>query len=250
MRLFVLAGALLLSTTLWAQSKKQVIAENGTLKAEIAKLQSENAELKKPKEVKIETEHQRASYALGVLMASNIVSQGGDSLDAEVISQAFKDYYAKKELKIAEQECMPVAQEYMQMASMRKMEGVKSANTKFLEENKTKEGVKVTASGLQYKVIKSGTGKSPVATDNVTVHYTGKLIDGTIFDSSVERGQPATFGLNQVIRGWTEGVQLMKEGDKFIFYVPQELGYGERGAGGQIPPYATLIFEVELIKVN
>ena len=250
MRLFVIAGALLLSTSLWAQSKKEVIAENANLKAEIAKLQSENTELKKPKEVKIETEHQRARYALGVLMASNIVSQGGDSLDAEVISQAFKDYYAKKELKIAEQECMPVAQQYMQMASMRKMEEMKSANTKFLDENKTKEGVKVTASGLQYKVIKSGTGKSPSATDNVTVHYTGKTIDGTIFDSSVERGQPATFGLSQVIRGWTEGLQLMKEGDKVIFFVPQELGYGERGAGGQIPPYATLIFEVELIKVN
>jgi FKBP-type peptidyl-prolyl cis-trans isomerase FklB len=99
-------------------------------------------------------------------------------------------------------------------------------------------------------VTSSATGKSPLATDNVTVHYIGKTINGVEFDSSVKRGQPATFRLNEVIRGWTEGLQLMKEGDKFIFYIPQELGYGERGAGGQIPPFATLIFEVELIKVN
>ncbi|MCU0367796.1 MAG: FKBP-type peptidyl-prolyl cis-trans isomerase [Cyclobacteriaceae bacterium] len=250
MKLIVIAFSLLISSTLFAQSKKELLAENAQLKSESARLKSEIEELKKPKEVAIETSHQRASYALGVLMASNIVSQGGDSLDAEVISQAFLDFYAKKNLKINEQECMPIAQQYMQAASEQKAEAVKKVNVQFLEDNKTKEGVKVTASGLQYKVVSTGKGKAPVATDNVTVHYTGKLVDGSIFDSSIERGQPATFGLNQVIRGWTEGLQLMHEGDKFIFYVPQELGYGERGAGGQIPPYATLIFEVELIKVN
>ena len=145
---------------------------------------------------------------------------------------------------------MPIVQQYMQAATEKKSEHMKKENLAFLERNKTTEGVKVTASGLQYKVVSSGTGKSPSATDNVTVHYTGKTIDGNVFDSSVQRGQPASFGLGQVIRGWTEGLQLMHEGDKFIFYIPQELGYGERGAGGQIPPFATLIFEVELIKVN
>jgi FKBP-type peptidyl-prolyl cis-trans isomerase FklB len=192
MKYVVFACACIINAGVMAQSKKEVLAENQKLKTEIARLTSEVEELKKPKTVKIESEHQRASYALGVLMASNIVSQGGDSLDAEVISEAFKDYYGKKELKIAEQECMPVAQQYMQMASSRKMEVVKSANEKFLEQNKTNEGVKVTASGLQYKVISSsGKGKSPAATDNVTVHYTGKLIDGILFDSSVERGLPS-----------------------------------------------------------
>jgi len=138
----------------------------------------------------------------------------------------------------------------MQQAVEKKNSKLKASSQVFLNENKTKEGVKTTASGLQYKVVKSGTGKVPKATDNVTVHYTGKLTDGTVFDSSVERGQPVTFGVSEVIPGWTEALQLMHEGDKWMLYIPQELGYGERGAGAQIPPYATLVFEVELIKVN
>lgn len=250
MKLFALGFIMLISSTLLAQSKKELMAEAVQLKAEILKLNTEITALKKPKEVVIENEHQRASYGLGVIMASNLKNQGGDSLDVEVLSQGIKDFYENKTLKISQQECMPIVQAYMQTASEKKSDMAKKENQLFLERNKAAEGVKVTASGLQYKVISSGTGKAPVATDNVTVHYTGKLLDGTVFDSSVKRGQPATFGLGQVIRGWTEGLQLMHEGDKFIFYIPQELGYGERGAGGQIPPFATLIFELELIKVN
>jgi len=250
MKLFALGFIMLLSSTLLAQSKKELMAETARLKAEIVKLNAEITGLKKPKDIAITNEHQRASYGLGVIMASNLKNQGGDSLDVEVLSQAIKDYYENKTLKISQQECMPIVQQYMQAASEQKSQMMIKENQLFLEQNKTSEGVKVTASGLQYKVISTGSGKAPTATDQVTVHYIGKLIDGTEFDSSVKRGQPATFGLNQVIRGWTEGLQLMKEGDKFIFYIPQELGYGERGAGGQIPPYATLIFEVELIKVN
>ena len=121
---------------------------------------------------------------------------------------------------------------------------------RFLAENKTKEGVKTTASGLQYKVITAGNGKAPIVTDKVTVHYTGKLTDGTIFDSSVARGTPYTTGLTQVIGGWTEALQLMHEGDKWIIFIPENLGYGSRGSGAQIPPYSVLIFELELIKVN
>lgn len=125
-----------------------------------------------------------------------------------------------------------------------------STSSSFLEENKSKPGVEVTGSGLQYKVLLEGTGKRPMATDFVTVHYEGTLTDGTKFDSSYDRGQPIEFGLNQVIRGWTEGVQLMQEGAKYKFFIPSELAYGARGAGGVIGPNEDLIFTVELIRVN
>ena len=125
----------------------------------------------------------------------------------------------------------------------------KSEGEKFLAENAKKPGVVVTASGLQYEVLNEGTGRSPKATDVVRCHYHGTLIDGTVFDSSYQRNQPADFGLNQVIAGWTEGVQLMKEGAKYRFYLPYNLAYGEHGAGASIPPYAALIFDVELLKV-
>lgn len=124
------------------------------------------------------------------------------------------------------------------------------ADCPFLTENASAEGVSTTASGLQYKVIAQGEGQQPAATDQVLVHYEGKLVDGTVFDSSYDRGQPIGFGLNQVIPGWTEGLQLMNEGSKYELYIPSDLGYGARGAGGVIPPNATLIFTVELLKVG
>lgn len=243
MRVLILCFFVLISYTVQAQSKKELAAEVTKLKAEIS-------ELKKPKEANLSDEDKKASYGLGVLIASNLKNQGGDSVDLESLYFGIQDVFKKNKLIIEEQECSMIVQGYMQQAMEKKVANMKAEGQAFLDANKLKDGVKVTASGLQYQVITSGSGKTPAAADNVTVHYTGKLVDGTVFDSSVERNEPATFGVGQVIPGWTEALQLMHEGDKWLLVIPYELGYGERGAGGQIPPYSALIFEVELIKVN
>ncbi len=241
---------LFIGMTSIAQSKKELQAQVGTLQAEVNALKAELEQLKKPKETDISNEHKKASYGLGVLMASSVRKQGGDSLVLDALTAGMRDVFQGNTLKVPEQECSMFVQNYMQANMEKKTAAMKEEGVKFLNENKTKEGVKTTASGLQYKVITSGKGKGAKAESSVTVHYTGKLVDGTVFDSSVERGSPATFGVSQVIAGWTEAMQLMHEGDKWILYIPYDLAYGERGAGGQIPPYSTLIFEVELIKVD
>jgi FKBP-type peptidyl-prolyl cis-trans isomerase len=249
MRLFIITMAILACGNTFAQSKKQLQAEATQLKSEIVRLKAEIEELKKPKEVALDNEHKKASYALGTLMGTNFKQQGADSLDVDALHAALKDVFSNQTTKMDQQEAMMTFQTYMQKAVDAKSAKARESNVKFLEENKAKPGIQTTASGLQYQVVKSGTGKKPAATSQVTVHYTGKLLDGTVFDTSTD-GEPATFGVTQVIPGWTEALQLMKEGDKWILYVPDELAYGERGAGGQIPPYSILVFEVELIKVN
>lgn len=235
---FLFAGSMAM-----AQSKKELIAEVNRLKAEIE-------ELKKPKVISIDDKHKKASYGLGMLLASNIKTQGADSLEAEAIAAGINDTFQGKETKLTQEEAGMIVQTYMMGVMERKTTALKEAGQKFLDDNKKKAGVTVTSSGLQYEVVKAGSGKTPGANDQVTVHYTGKLVDGTVFDSSVERNEPATFGVSDVIPGWTEALQLMKEGDKWIVYLPYDLAYGERGAGQDIPPYSTLIFEVELLKVN
>lgn len=236
--------------TLLAQSKKELQAEVNRLLDENNKLSSEITELKNPKPTELVNEHQKASYGLGILMASNLKNQGSDSIDVNTLTEAMRDVLNNKTQQMEEQEALSIVQPYMAKAMERKTELMKAEGLAFLENNKTKDGVKVTDSGLQYKVLRAGSGKTATAESNVTVHYTGKLIDGSVFDSSVERGEPATFGVSQVIDGWTEALLLMKEGDTWELVIPSELAYGERGAGGRIPPHATLVFEVELIKVN
>lgn len=200
--------------------------------------------------MELTTELQKISYSLGVLMASSIRSQGADALDIDAVAAAFRDVFENNDLKISPQDANSTVQAYMQAAADRKHAGAKEEGEKFLADNKLKQGVTTTASGLQYRALKLGNGKTPTATSKVTVHYTGKLINGKVFDSSVQRGQPTTFGVSQVIPGWTEALQLMREGDKWLLYIPYNLAYGAGGAGGDIPPFATLIFEVELITVK
>ncbi len=198
----------------------------------------------------------KVSYALGMGIGSQLKDMGAENLNIDDFAQAIKDVLAGKKL-LTDVEAQDVVQDFFReqeekqrAAAAERFKENKEKGARFLAENAKKDGVKTTASGLQYIVLQEGTGKSPKATDTVLCHYEGTLIDGTMFDSSIKRGEPATFGLNQVISGWTEGLQLMQEGAKFRFFIPYELGYGERGAGGSIPPFSTLIFDVELIEVK
>jgi len=199
----------------------------------------------------------RISYALGLSMGNNFRSSGIKTLNvqdfADGVAAVFEGVQPKMTYDEAKLEIKNFfeAMEAEQQAAAAKMGEVNEvAGKKFLEENGKRVEVNVTPSGLQYEVLQEGTGKQPVASDSVTVHYTGKLIDGTVFDSSVERGVPATFGVTQVIPGWVEALQLMKEGAKWRLFIPSQLAYGPQGAGNIIGPNSTLIFDVELIKVN
>ncbi len=197
------------------------------------------------------TENEQISYALGAAVGRDFKGMGLD-LKVETFTQGVVDAM-KGELKFSDEELQAifnVLNQKMQEQQNNAMAGEKEKGAKFLAENKKQPGVIETPSGLQYKVVKMGDGPKPKATDKVKVHYHGTLIDGTVFDSSVQRGEPITFPLNGVIRGWTEGVQLMPVGSKFIFYIPSELAYGDRGAGQIIKGGATLIFEVELLEIN
>ena len=198
----------------------------------------------------------KLSYALGLGIGQQLLQMGASDISAEDFAQAINDVLAGKELKVSHREAQAVVQEYfakqeqkLQAERAERGKAHKEAGEKYLAENAGKEGVITLPSGLQYKVIKEGNGKKPTAKDTVMCHYEGFLIDGTVFDSSVQRGEPATFSLQQVIAGWTEGLQLMKEGAKYRFFIPYRLAYGEGGAGNAIPPFAALIFDVELIQV-
>ena len=199
----------------------------------------------------------KLSYALGLGIGQQLKQMGlKDRLVIEDFAASITDVLEGNDLKVNNQEAQQIVNTFFQQmeaeqnaAKAEAGKAAKEEGKKFLEENAKKEGVIVTKSGLQYEVLAEGSGKKPKATDKVRCHYEGRLLDGTVFDSSYKRNAPADFGLQQVIAGWTEGVQLMGEGAKFRFYIPYMLAYGEGGAGAMIPPFATLIFDVELIKV-
>jgi FKBP-type peptidyl-prolyl cis-trans isomerase FklB len=196
------------------------------------------------------TQMDSVSYSLGISVANNLKNSGFESIETDAMSSAFNDVFSGKEERITEEDANLLIQEYFLALSEKKSQEATAEGSSFLVENAKKEGVITTSSGLQYEIITNGTGATPTETDKVTVHYHGTLIDGTVFDSSVDRGQPATFPVNGVIPGWVEALQLMNVGSKYKLYIPSDLAYGERGAGGSIGPNATLIFEVELLSIN
>ncbi len=190
------------------------------------------------------------SYSLGILVGDNLSKQGFEKLDIASLADGLKAAITKSDMKLDQAAANQVVQQYMQKKDEAKFADAVANAAAFFAENGKKPGVKSLPSGLQYEVINAGSGASPGLTDKVTTHYHGTLLDGTVFDSSVDRGEPASFPVNGVIKGWTEALQLMKVGDKWRLYVPSDLAYGSRGAGAKIPPFTPLIFEVELISID
>jgi FKBP-type peptidyl-prolyl cis-trans isomerase len=191
------------------------------------------------------------SYCVGMSLGGSLLQQDLGELSAEVIANAINDTFERKELKFTPEEANNIIQKYLSLKGEQKYGSNKEEGEQFLIANSQKENIKVTSSGLQYEILNEGSGDKPGHTSQVTVHYHGTLVDGTVFDSSVKRGEPATFGVNQVIPGWTEALQLMPKGSKYRLYIPQELAYGANPhPGGPIEPFMVLIFDVELIEIN
>lgn len=247
-----------------AQKEETVKKEKKVKEKKVKKVKKKKGE---PEPFVLKTKIDSLSYALGIMMSNNIKKDFPEG-NSDAFIQGYKNMTDSATLTIPKEDAEKMLQEFFtkkqQEAQAKQQQGdgqqaaaqyekIKQEGMQFLEENKKKEGVKVTASGLQYLVIKEGTGKSPSATSNITVHYHGTTPEGVVFDSSVDRGEPISFNLNQVIAGWTEGLQLMKEGAKYKLFIPQELAYGAnapQGGQGPIKPFMPLIFEVELITVN
>lgn len=233
--ILVLAMVLVFTTTTFSQKKKPILTQ--------------------PQSIELKTKMDTLSYSLGMQFGKDLM-QNNVAINPEIFSKALTDILNKNNPLLSDDQVQAAIMNLNNELREKDMENQKKMSDanlnkakEFLQKNSQQAGVKVTSSGLQYKELVAGTGISPKAEDTVEVHYTGKLIDGKVFDSSVERGQTIKFPLNQVIKGWTEGLQLMKEGGKAMLFIPPDLGYGDRGAGGVIGPNEALIFEVELIKV-
>jgi FKBP-type peptidyl-prolyl cis-trans isomerase len=233
--------------------KIRTLLPNPALVAALSAFAMTTAAIRAEETKKPETLTERISYAYGLMIARQLTERGIE-IDMNLFGKAFQSVVDGAQPLLDEDEVSATFAENQKLLDQRNVTGPDKENLEagaaFLEANGKKEGVKTTASGLQYEVIKAGDGPRPKATDEVTVHYHGTLIDGTVFDSSVERGEPTSFPLNRVIAGWTEGVQLMPRGAKYRFFIPYDLAYGDRGAGPKIKPYSALIFEVELLEIE
>lgn len=202
-----------------------------------------------PKPV-LQSQVDSVSYAFGLSVAQDLKARGVTSLNYSLLTRAMSDAFKAAKTSLTPEQSQQTIYNFLSTINQKKFSGNIAEGKKFLEENKSKPGVIALPSGLQYLVLQAGTGAKPLATDEVTVHYKGTLLTGKQFDSSYDRGEPISFPLSQVIPGWTEGVQQMPVGSKFRFFIPYQLGYGEKGAGQDIPPFSVLIFEVELIKIG
>lgn len=222
----------------------------------VAPVQAQKKKKKKGKKAKTEMaldlneEHQKAGYSLGVSIATNLKAQGMDSINLDAFLKGMKDQLHGDSTLITAADAQTNVNDYVKSMQEKVKTRAQEAEKVFLDENGKRDGVITTPSGLQYEILTKGEGASPSASAQVTTHYHGTLLDGTVFDSSVQRGQPASFAVNRVIAGWTEALQLMSVGSKYKLYIPYALAYGDRGAGESIPAFSTLIFEVELLSID
>jgi len=246
----ILIVAFLAMGTSFGQSKKELAKEVAALKIKVSEAESRLDSIQKEVEINLEDEQQKFSYAFGVAVGNNL-KQGGfeEELSYHVIAKAIEEVITGTE-RIPLGECLSYVQNAFTLKQKEEAEKKAAEGTAFLLENGKRDGVITTESGLQYEVLVSGNGAIPKASDRVRVHYTGMLIDGTVFDSSVDRGKPQVLSANQVIQGWQEALQQMPIGSKWKLFIPYSLAYGERGAGGVIKPYAALIFELELLGIE
>lgn len=202
------------------------------------------------KTTKMSEELDAVSYCVGMSLGGSLLQQNLQGINTTVLAESINDAFAGKQMKYTPEEANEIIQKFLNAEGEKKFGANKAVSEAFLAENAKKDGITITESGLQYEVVEAGSGDKPSATSNVTVHYHGTLPDGTVFDSSVERGEPASFGVNQVIPGWTEALQLMPTGSKYRLYIPQDLAYGATPhPGGPIEPYMALVFDVELLEI-
>lgn len=233
----------------FSQKKKDLIQEVAKLKAQRTEMQNKLNAYEKAKHVNLQDSLQNFSYAFGVSIGNNLKTIGFDSISYNAFSVALKDAMKGKE-KIDLGDAQRIIQSTVQEVQEKDAKIKSEEGDKFLTENGKRPEVVTTSSGLQYEILKKGEGAIPTVSDRIKIHYTGMLTDGTIFDSSVERGTPAIFGVTQVIKGWQEALQLMPVGSKWMVFIPQDIAYGSRGSNGVIPPYAALMFEMELLGIE
>lgn len=246
----VVIATLLFGVASYGQKKKDLIKEVVLLKAQAVEMKAQLNDTAKAKELNLQDSLQKFSYAFGTSIGNNLTAVGFDSLSYNAFSMALEDAL-KGEEKIPVQEAQMLIKSTIQGKQEEIAKEQSAEGERFLVENGKRPEVVTTESGLQYEIINKGDGAIPTVTDKVKVHYTGTLIEGTVFDSSIERGEPTSFGVSQVISGWTEALLLMPVGSKWNVFIPQGLAYGPRGAGGgEIPPYAALIFQMELLAIE